>query len=51
MVIAGIRKRKTHGASKKNLLKSANPYSKMLNSPLKTQRNNPFSIKKSPIIK
>jgi len=51
MVIAGIKNKNTHGAKKKNEFKSAKPAFKILKSPLKTQRNNPFINKKTPITK
>jgi hypothetical protein len=51
MVTAGIRNNKIHGANKKKGDKSANPLSIILNSPLKTQRNSPFTTKKVPITK
>tara|TARA_R110002051_G_scaffold212509_1_gene277594 strand:- start:1315 stop:1635 length:321 start_codon:yes stop_codon:yes gene_type:complete len=51
MVMAGIRKRNTQGARRKNLSKSANPYSKILKGPLNTQRNRPVKIKKRPMTK
>ena len=51
MVTAGIKKIKIHGANLKNGLISAKPEFKMLNSPSKTQRNNPLSKRKIPMTK
>ena len=51
MVTAGIRKIRIQGANKKNEDKSAKPLSRMLNSPLNNQRNNPFSNKNIAITK
>jgi hypothetical protein len=51
MVIAGIKKRKTQGARKKNGFISAKPAFRILNSSLKIQRNNPLINKKTPITK
>jgi hypothetical protein len=51
IVTAGIRNRRIQGDKLKNGLKSAKPLSKILNSPSKTQRNNPFIIRKMAITK
>ncbi len=51
MVTAGIRKIKIHGANLKNGPKSAKPEFRILNSPLKTHKNNPLSIKNIAITK
>jgi len=45
MVIAGMRKRNTHGASMNRASRVAYPLSIILRLPLKTQRNNPLAIK------
>jgi hypothetical protein len=49
--MAGIKKRKTHGAKKKNGFKSAKPAFRILKSSLKIQRNKPLINKKTPITK
>ena len=51
IVTAGIKKIRIQGANVKNGLKSAKPLFKILYSPSKTQRNNPFPIRKTAITK
>ena len=51
MVTAGIKKINIQGANLKNGPRSAKPEFKILNSPSKTQRNNPLSKRKIPITK
>ena len=51
IVTAGIRKISIHGANLKNGLISAYPEFKMLKSPSKTHKNNPFSKRKMAITK
>ncbi len=51
IVTAGTRNKSTHGANKKNASREAKPASKMLKSPLKTQRKRPFITKKTPMTK
>jgi hypothetical protein len=51
IVTAGIRNKNIQGDRVKNGLKSAKPESKILYSPLKIHRNNPFRIKKIEITK
>jgi hypothetical protein len=45
MVMAGIRKVKIQGANRKKGAKSAKPELGILNSPSKTQRNNPVTTR------
>src|SRR5690606_31274523 len=49
MLTAGIKNIKTQGANRKKEDKSAKPFSKILNSPLKSHKIRPFSNKKSAI--
>src|SRR5690606_19439888 len=51
MVTAGTKKIKIQGASKKKFPRSAKPWSKILYSPLKTQRKRPVSPRKAPTIR
>jgi len=51
MVIAGIRKIKIHGASRKKGARSAKPELGILKAPSKTQRNNPQTTRNKPITK
>jgi hypothetical protein len=51
MVTAGIKKISIIGAKLKNGLRSAKPLFRMLCSPSKTQRNNPFPIRKRAMTK
>ncbi|MGK0421523.1 MAG: hypothetical protein ACJAT9_001194 [Polaribacter sp.] len=51
MVIAGIKKRKTQGAKRKNEFKSAKPAFKILKLSLKTHKNKPLINKKTPMTK
>jgi hypothetical protein len=49
MVMAGIKKIKTHGVTKNNPSKEENPMSNTLVSPGKTQRNKPVIKRKTAI--
>ena len=49
MVMAGIKKIKIHGAILKNGFMFAKPLSKMLYSPVKTNKNKPLTTKNIPI--